>query len=261
MKKVLITGANSYIGMSFEAWAKKEHPGEFQIDTVDMIDGSWREKSFAGYDAVFHVAAIVHKKEKPEMKKLYWQVNKELPVEVAKKAKAEGVGQFVFMSSMSVYGINVGEITQKTKAEPKSFYGKSKLAAEKELCKLKDGAFAVAILRPPMVYGEGCRGNYQLLKKFTLKSPIFPKYENKRSMISVDNLDKFIYETIEERKEGLYFPQDSKYVCTANMVREIAKQNGKKICLVSIFNPLIKMGLKMKISVIEKMFGNLIYVK
>ena len=259
MKKVLITGANSYIGTSFEAWAKKRYPGEFEIDTVDMVDGSWKEKSFRGYTSVFHVAAIVHKKEKPEMKNLYWQVNKELPVEVAQKAKEEGVHQFVFMSSMSVYGMNTGSITKETKAHPKTFYGKSKLAAEKELRKLADDKFSVAILRPPMVYGVDCKGNYQLLKKFALMSPVFPKYENQRSMISIERLCDFVVQTIQEGKGGLYFPQNKHYVCTTKMVQEIARDSGKKIWTTRIFNPFISLGLKMHVSVIEKMFGNLVY--
>lgn len=261
MKRVLITGANSYIGTSFEAWAKKRYPGEFEIDTVDMVDGSWREKSFAGYDAVFHVAAIVHKKEKPEMKKLYLQVNKELPIEVARKAKEEGVRQFVFMSSMSVYGMNTGVITKETKAVPKTFYGKSKLAAEKGLLKLQDYGFHVAILRPPMVYGPDCKGNYQLLKKFVSVSPIFPDYFNQRSMIFIDNLCEFIVQVIWQEKAGMCLPQDENYVCTTKMVQEIAEESGKKIWTTKIFNSFISLGLKLHMPMLEKLFGSLVYEK
>lgn len=259
MKKVLITGANSYIGTSFEAWAKEKYPGEFEIDTIDMVDGSWRETSFTGYDAVFHVAAIVHKKEKPEMKKMYWEVNKELPIQVAQKAKSEGVKQFVFMSSMSVYGINTGTITEKTKAIPKTFYGKSKLAAERELKKLETDNFGITILRPPMVYGVHCKGNYQLLKKFASVSPIFPDYRNQRSMISIENLCDFLVRIIKERKVGLCFPQDPDYMSTVEIVQKIAKENGKSIRFTKIFNPFIRLGLKFHIVVLEKVFGNLVY--
>lgn len=261
MKKILITGANSYIGTSFEEWAKKRYPGEFEIDTVDMVDGSWREKSFAGYDAVFHVAAIVHKKEKPEMKKLYLQVNKELPIEVANKAKTEGVGQFVFMSSMSVYGINTGRILPSTEPHPQTFYGKSKLAAEKGVRKLEDDEFHVAVLRPPMVYGPNCKGNYQLLKKFVSISPVFPNYQNQRSMISIDNLCEFIVQVIEQKKTGICFPQDEDYVCTTEMVQGIANEEGKRIWVTKIFNPFIFLGLQFHVSVFEKMFGDLTYEK
>ena len=60
MKKILITGANSYIGMSFEKYIKQNYPLDYTIDTVDMMDGSWREKDFSDYDSVFHVAGIAH---------------------------------------------------------------------------------------------------------------------------------------------------------------------------------------------------------
>ena len=87
MKRVLITGAGSYIGQSFEQWTAFHYPGQFQTYTVDMIDGDWRETDFSGYDAVFHVAGIVHRKEKTGMQELYYTVNTKLPIATAKKAK------------------------------------------------------------------------------------------------------------------------------------------------------------------------------
>lgn len=59
MKKILITGANSYIGTSFESYIKENFTEQYLVDTVDMLDGSWREKSFTGYDSVFHVAGLL----------------------------------------------------------------------------------------------------------------------------------------------------------------------------------------------------------
>ena len=259
MKRVLITGAGSYIGTSFENWVRERYPGEFSVDTVDMVDGSWREKCFSGYDAILHVAAIVHKKEKPQMESLYQKVNTELPIEVAKKAKREGVHQFIFMSSMSVYGMNTGIITSVMKPAPKTFYGKSKLAAEENLNTLSDINFSVVILRPPMVYGAGCKGNYQLLKKFVSRCPIFPIYKNQRSMISIANLCEFMVQIIINKKSGLYFPQNRHYVCTSDLVHKIAADDGRKIYMTHLFNPLICLGLKLHITVIEKVFGNLIY--
>ena len=104
MKNILITGANSYIGVSFENWMK-QFDG-YNIYTVDMIDGSWRKHDFSKYDVVFHVAGIAHSDPKPEMKDLYYSIITELAVVTAKKAKQSGVGQFVFMSSIIVYGSN-----------------------------------------------------------------------------------------------------------------------------------------------------------
>lgn len=255
MKKILITGANSYIGTSFEKWLE-QWPNEYRVDTVDMVDGSWKEKSFKEYDVVFHVAGIAHIKETKENAALYYKVNRDLVYEVAKKSKEEGVKQFIFLSSMSVYGIETGIISRETIPNPKSNYGKSKLKAEELLESLKDDKFKIAVLRPPMIYGNGCKGNYVKLQKFALKSPIFPDIKNKRSMIYIDNLCEFIKEIIDNESKGLFLPQNEDYICTSNMVKEIAKVNGKKIYMVKIFNPIIKL---LKINIINKVFGNLIY--
>ena len=153
MKRILITGANSYIGTSFEKYVS-QWPERYETDTVDMIDGSWREKSFAGYDAVFHVAGIAHRKETKENAHLYYEVNRDLAIETAQKAKRDGVHQFIFLSSMSVYGKNTGVITQETPVAPKSNYGRSKAEAEKGIEGLQDADFNVAVLRPPMIYGK-----------------------------------------------------------------------------------------------------------
>ena len=165
MKKILITGANSYIGTSFEQYLQ-QWPEKYQVTTVDMIDGSWRQKSFAGYDTVYHVAGVAHVKETEENRHLYYEINRDLAVETAKKSKDEGVGQFIFMSSMSVYGLDIGIIHKDTEPSPKTSYGKSKYEAEVQLKKLEDEQFHIAILRPPMIYGRGCKGNFQSIVSY-----------------------------------------------------------------------------------------------
>ena len=124
MKKILITGANSYIGTSFEKYILENYPQEYTVETVDMTNPSWKEKDFSEFDCVFHVAGIAHIKETKEKAKLYYSVNRDLAVETTEKAKNEGVKQFVFLSSMSVYGIETGIINKETVPEPKSNYGK-----------------------------------------------------------------------------------------------------------------------------------------
>ena len=258
MKKILITGANSYIGTSFEKYIKENYPDEYIVDTVDMIDGSWREKSFAGYDSVFHVAGIAHQKETKKNAHLYYEVNRDLAIETAKKAKSEGVKQFIFLSSMSVYGMDTGVITKETKPNPKSNYGKSKWQAEQKIAPLDSEDFKVCILRPPMVYGEGCKGNYQSLVKIAKVFPFFPNYKNRRSVIFIENLSKYVRESIERVLDGVYLPQNSEYICTCEMVSNIAKGLGKKLRLTKIFNPVIFVLIKVSLKG-RKAFGNLIY--
>jgi nucleoside-diphosphate-sugar epimerase len=255
MKKILITGANSYIGTSFEKWLK-QWPEDYLVDTVDMIDGTWREKNFSGYDVVFHVAGIAHIKETKENVELYYKVNRDLVYEIAKKAKDEGVKQFIFLSSMSVYGMETGVISKDTVPIPKSNYGKSKLQAEELISPLQDSTFNIAVLRPPMIYGKGCKGNYQALRKIALNMPLFPKVNNKRSMIYIYNLCNFIKQLIDTKKSGLFTPQNCEYVNTSEIVKFIAEANGRNMHFTKAFNWTFKIIPGDKA---EKAFGSLIY--
>lgn len=255
MKRVLITGKNSYIGTSLENWLMRE-PDKYKVDTVDMKDRSWKEKDFSLYDVVFHVAGIAHIKETSDNQNLYYKVNRDLAYETAQKAKQDGVEQFIFLSSMSVYGIEQGVIDKNTPLTPNSAYGKSKIEAEKLINKLQDDSFTVATLRPPMVYGKGCRGNYPRLVGLAFKTPIFPKVDNKRSMIYIDNLSEFVKRLIDNRSGGLFFPQNADYVNTSEMVRIIAEVHGKRVVMTKLFNPLLRL---LNVSTVNKVFGDLVY--
>jgi UDP-glucose 4-epimerase len=257
MKRILITGANSYIGTSFENYIK-QWPSQYLVDTVDMIDDTWHKKSFEGYDVVFHVAGIAHRKETKKNSHLYYEVNRDLAVEVAKKAKHDGVRQFVFMSSMSIYGKNTGVITKKTFPNPVSNYGKSKFQAEQKITDLSNPIFHIAILRPPMLYGKYCKGNFQSLVKIIHKFPFFPSCKNERSMIYIKNFCAFIKLIIEENLAGTFFPQNKEYVQTEKMVRYIAETDGKELQF-SVFAGIIVRVLRLFVPTVKKAFGNLIY--
>lgn len=256
MTNILITGAGSYIGTSFATYLQ-QWPQDYHVDTVDMIGDTWRHTDFSFYDAVFHVAGIAHIKETAENAHLYYEVNRDLAVETAQKAKDAGVKHFVFLSSMSIYGMVEGIITADTKPNPNSNYGKSKWEAETQIAALCDEHFAVSVLRPPMVYGDGCKGNYQALIKLAKIAPFCPNYTNQRSMVSIDTLCAYVKNLMDCRESGIFFPQEADYVCTCRMIADIAAQNGKKLPLTRLLNPavsLAKLTTKGK-----KAFGNLIY--
>lgn len=271
MKKVLITGAGSYIGTAFEKWIN-ENCSEIVTDTRDMRGDGWKEKSFGGYDAVFHVAGIAHAdvgRVTEEQKKLYYQVNTDLTVACARKAKAEGVRQFIFMSSIIVYGdsagIGIGKkrvITRETPPSPANFYGDSKVKAEEGLRNLESASFKVVILRPPMIYGKGAKGNYPMLAKMAARLPFFPDIPNARSMLYVGNLCKFTALMVEHEESGTFFPQNAEYVRTSELVARIAAARGRRIRLTKIFNPLIRllgrMGGRLG-GMADKAFGSLVY--
>lgn len=265
MKQILITGANSYIGTSLERYLS-QWPEDYRVETVDMIGDGWREKSFAGFDAVVHVAGIVHQektKHDPSQKELYDRVNARLPVEVAAKAKAEGVKQFLFLSSMSVYGLaapvgKVVTITADTPLNPADHYGISKKKAEEGLEPLADSSFRVAVLRPPMIYGKGCKGNYVTLAKLAKKLPVFPWVENQRSMLYIENLTECIRLLIEDEADGLFCPQNEEYVNTSDLVSRIAHANGRDLLLVRGFTWALKL-MRHVTALPDKAFGSLCY--
>lgn len=265
MKKILITGAQSYVGMSFESYVSR-WPDDYQVDTVDMRDDSWKDFSFRGYDAVFHVAGLVHMpktKNDAEYAALYEKVNTRLPVETAQKAKAEGVKQFLFMSSASVYGLegSVREnvtITADTPLQPRDNYGISKKNAEEHLLPLQDDSFKIVILRPPMIYGKGCRGNYVTLAKLAKKLPVFPYVENRRSMLYIDNLSEFVRLMVDNGEQGIFCPQNNEYTNTSEMVRRIANAHGKRMPLIKGFGWALKL-LSSVTGLVNKAFGSLCY--
>lgn len=265
MKKILITGAGSYIGQSFENYLK-QWKAQYQTDTLDMIGDGWRSASFAGYDAVFHVAGLVHlekAKKDPAQAALYEQVNTRLAIETAQKAKNEGVKQFIFMSSASVYGLTapmgkVVMITRDTPLEPRDNYGISKKKAEEGLRSLADGSFKIVILRPPMIYGKGCKGNYRTMAKLARKLPVFPYVKNQRSMLYIDNLSEFVRLVIEDEAEGIFCPQNNEYTNTSDMVNCIAHANGKGILMIRGFAWALKL-LRPFTGIVDKAFGSLCY--
>jgi nucleoside-diphosphate-sugar epimerase len=207
------------------------------------------------------VAGIAHVSSDPKMEDLYYKVNRDLTIEAAEKAKTEGVKQFIFMSSIIVYGDSGSDkrvIDKNTVPKPSNFYGNSKLLAEEGIKPLDSDRFKVVILRPPMIYGKGSKGNYPKLAKAALKLPLFPDVDNQRSMLHIDNLCEFIRLMIEKEEHGLFFPQNSEYVKTSEMVKLIAEAHGKKIMLTKVLNPALKV-LGLKLGLINKVFGNLVY--
>lgn len=262
MKRVLITGAHSYVGTNVEKWLMRE-PDKYYVETLDMKDPLWKEFDFSNFDVVFHVAGIAHVSSKKNMENLYYQVNRNLTIETAEKAKFQGVKQFIFMSSIIVYGDSRSSkciIDRNTIPKPSNFYGNSKLQAEEGIRHLEADNFMVVVLRPPMIYGKDSKGNYRKFAKIAKYLPVFPDIDNERSMLHIDNLCEFIRQIIINEESGLFFPQNKEYVKTSDMARMISEVYGKKIRLTKVFNRILKV-LSKKFRIINKIFGNLTYEK
>lgn len=255
VKRVLIAGTKSYIGDSFQEYIR-QYPADYSVSEISTIGLEPQPDQFSAFDVVFCVAGIVHIKETRKNRQQYYDINRDLVIKMAKAAKEGGVKQFILLSTMSVYGKTTGYITKETEPHPVNAYGVSKVQADEAIMKLADDSFKFACLRPPIVYGKGCKGNYQSLRKFALTSPIFPDYHNQRSMLFIGNLCEFVKRCIDEEKSGLFFPQNAEYTDTSKMVRLIAECNGKQIRLTKAFNWGIPI---LKISAVKKVFGDLKY--
>ena len=258
-QSVLITGVNGYIGCAFERYLM-QWPEKYSVKKISVQDNHWTRFDFSKFDVIVHAAGIAHVKETDENRKLYNEINRDLTLAIAQKAKSEGVGQFVFLSSMSVYGILSGIITKDTIPKPNTAYGKSKLEAEIGLWELRDEAFVVSIVRPPMVYGKHCKGNYQTLRKFALKYRSFPRFKNQRSMLYIENLSSVLLNIVLEKKNGVYLPQNIDYICTYEMVKNISEISGYNFHPIRGLGVVIKLASK-SLRVIKKVFGTLVYEK
>lgn len=261
MIRVLITGGNSYIGVSVEKWLMKT-PEQFHVDTVDTMNDAWKQVDFSLYDVVFHVAGIAHVNPKPEMAPLYYKVNRDLTVEIARHAKECGVRQFVFMSSKIVYqsskDLKEHVVTLRTEPKPNDFYGDSKLQAEKGLNELACDSFRVANLRPCMIYGPNGKGNFPRLVWLAQKTPIFPAWHNKRSMLYIDNLCEFVKQIILNQYDGTFYPQNKELVDTVEVIRYFSKKYNHKVWISKLFNPCVWIGAKI-FKPVSKMFASSYY--
>lgn len=260
----MLIGIGGYIGGKFTEYINKHYP-DWQVDSVDSMNNTWADTDFHGYDAVYNVSGLAHANARQGSDEQYYAVNGQLPIDVATKAKAEGVPLFVQMSSQIVYGdmSNLYEdkiITIDTVPSEPTIYGKSKMMAERGLQKLDDDNFQVAIMRPPLIYSEYARDNFPRLVNFAKRMPIFPKLKNKQSMVYVDNLCELVRLIIENNQGGIFYPQQEVYIETSKIVSDIAKSVGNKMWLTTIFNPVLLVLSKFqRFSFIRKAFGNIAY--
>ena len=260
MKKILITGAGSYVGESVKKYMLAH--GDYQIDAVDTMGDNWKKADYTQYDVVYHVAGIAHVNADPKMEALYYKVNRDLTIEVAKYAKAAGVKQFIFMSSQIVFhesqSLKSEVLTAETKENPNGFYGDSKLQAEKGLYELECDTFKVCILRPPMIYGPNSKGNFPRLVKLAQKTPIFPAWHNKRSMLYIDNLAEFVKQAVERELSGIFYPQNLELADTVEIIRFFAKSAGHNVWITKLLNPFVWLG-SFVLQPINKMFATYYY--
>lgn len=261
MKKVLITGAGSYVGESVRRYINST-TNDIRIDVIDSKGDNWKMADFSKYDCVYHVAGIADVNGGAKNKDLYYSVNRDLTIEVAKHAKECGVKQFIFMSSMIVFhesqSLSKEILSFDAVPKPNGLYGDSKLQAEVGLQRLADDNFKICILRPPMIYGPNSKSNFHLLVKLARITPVFPAWHNKRSMLYIDNLSEFVKMCILNELEGIYYPQNKELADTVEIIRYFAQHSGHRIWISKALNPFVWIGAFF-LQPLNKMFATYYY--
>lgn len=253
MKKLLITGSNGYLASNFLNQYKKV----YDFEKFSLLNQKIEDINFDNIDIILHCAALVHQKVEQPYEK-YHEINVDYPLKLAKLAKQNSVKQFVFISTIAVYGEEKEKLDENTICNPITPYGKSKLEAEKGLLKLNDDSFIVSIIRAPMIYGKNAPGNIDSLVKLVKKLPIIPlgKIENKRTFVSIQNLSYIIDEIINQKQNGTFLVSDDESLSTSRLIELIAKNLDKKVYLVKIpfFESLLKI---LKPSFHKRLYGSL----
>lgn len=261
-KTLMITGASGFIGSNFI----KKYENEYNIIPVCLIKNKPEDLDYTEVDTILHLAALVHQmKGAPEEK--YFEVNTELTRRLATTAKEKGVGHFVFYSTVKVYGFD-GELnnhdfilTENSPCNPNDPYGTSKYEAEKILNSLQEENFKIAMVRPPMVYGEGVKGNMLSLMKLINILPIIPfDYDNnKRSIISTENLLYLTHLIIKNQADGIYLGTEGNPVSIKEIAESIEKGIGKKKINIKFPKFIFKLLCKIKLDIMVRLYGTLAF--
>jgi nucleoside-diphosphate-sugar epimerase len=253
MNKILLTGANGYLGSRF----LNQYKNKYSFEKFSLLTQKLENINFDSIEILLHCAALVHQKIEHPYEK-YYEINVDYPVKLAKLAKQNGVKQFVFISTIAVYAEDEKKLDENTICDPITPYGKSKLESEKQLLELNDNNFTVTIIRPPMIYGKNAPGNIDSLVRLVKKIPIIPlcRIENKRSFISIQNLCHIVDEVITQQESGIFLASDDEPLSTSKLIELIAKNLDKKIYLLKIpfFESLLKI---LKPSFHKRLYGSL----
>ena len=257
-KKILLLGGNSYIAKEF----LKIYSADFEFIAIKR-DNSFSnyfdltEDDFKDIDTVINFTAIVHQKDIES--KIYFDVNFDLAIFLAETAKKTKVKQFIQLSTIAVYGDEVSYIDSKTKENPSTAYGKSKLKADKYLLNLIDENFKVAIVRPPMVYGFNAPGNMKSLSKLIgthLPLPL-KNFTNKRSFIYIENLLNLIYLLVQKKSDGIFLVKDKEDVSIGELSLLIKNKRKSKSILFPFPLWLLNKFIT-KSGLLRKLYGNLV---
>lgn len=243
--KIIITGATGFVGKNLSKYL--EDLGHRVLPL--SVRNSWVLDKNA--DAVVHLAGKAHDTKNTSAEKEYFDINTELTKKLFDEFLNTTAQDFIYFSSVKASADTVeGFLDENHKSNPQTPYGKSKLLAENYLLsKTLPAGKRVFIIRPCMIHGPGNKGNLNLLYKFVQKGIPYPlaAFENKRSFLSIDNLNFLILEMLSNKNvdSGIYNFADDEVLSTNELVKLIANTSGKKEKLWKISSKLISATAKM----------------
>jgi nucleoside-diphosphate-sugar epimerase len=255
MNKIFITGASGFIGQAVcKAFIDLKYSVCGTVRNKDIISQlpkvkyvstgdissylDWKDV-LAGYDCVIHCAGIAEEKNNSIYKNIYDHINTEATVRLAEHCVIVGVKKFIFLSSISVLGNNNYHnepFKYSSKCNPLGAYAQSKYKAEKKLLEISaKTSLDVTIIRPPIVYGLGAKGNIiRVIKFLKLRLPLpFGLIKNKKSFISVDNLVDLIICCIKHPnlKSEVFLISDGEDISLNKFLRKIANEIGYRLLI------------------------------
>ncbi|BFM99617.1 NAD-dependent epimerase/dehydratase family protein [Moraxella sp. K02] len=247
--KIIITGATGFVGKNLTQYLTTKSD---TVIPLSIRNGDYQLDNTA--DAIIHLVGKAHDTKNTSDDNEYYRVNTDLTIALFDKFLQSDIKDFIFFSSVKAAADSVeGTLTEDSKANPQTAYGKSKLKAETYLLsKQLPSNKRLIIIRPCMIHGEGNKGNLNLLYQVVKYSVpwILAAYENRRSFISIDNLNYVIYEILNhpEIPSGIYNIADDKPMSTNALITLIAKSINKKPRLLKIpkfaINQMAKIGDK-----------------
>lgn len=281
--KFLVTGANGFVGQylctellrqghTVRAAVRSASPmvNGIEVSVVGTIDSetNWTD-ALRDVNVVIHLAARVHMMKDTATDPLteFLKVNTQGTANLASQAASAGVKRFVFVSSIKVNGEQTTEdnpFTESDKPNPQDAYGISKWQAELALQRIaQETGLEIVIVRPPLVYGPGVKGNFAKLLTAVSKGIPLPlaSVRNKRSLIYVGNLvDALIACASHPAAAGkTYLVRDGEDISTPDLVRQIAIGSGRTARLFPLpVNLLRRLGrLFGKLESVERIVDSL----
>lgn len=281
--KILLTGATGFVGRRLAESIENLPTGELtcavrrpegakfgrEVLVKDLdSDMDW-STALKGQQIVIHAAARAHilNDEVPDPLAEYRRINVEGTLNLARQAIDAGVRRFIYISSIKVNGEQTPRgkpFSEDDEPAPEDPYGISKMEAEQALKQLEaEAGLELVIIRPPLVYGPGVKGNFATMLRMVEKGVPLPlgAVHNRRSLVALDNLVDLIVTCIDHPAANgqTFLAGDGQDLSTTQLLRGVAKSMHRHLWLIPVPVQLLMMGATLfgKKAIAQRLLGSL----